>query len=66
MGRTGAGKSTVSFLRFNSSQFHLLIHFRSLLIKLLELKRLKSAMVWNLVLVKFKLSIASTHDKIVG
>ena len=65
MGPTGAGKSTVSFLRFNSSQFHLLIHLRSLLIKLLELKRLESAMVWNLVLIKFKLSVASTRNKIV-
>ena len=65
MGQSGAGKTAVSFLRFNSSQSHSMIHLRSLSIKLLELKRLKSPMVWNLVLVKFKLSVASTRSKIV-
>ena len=39
---------------------------RSLLIELLELKRLKLAMIWNLVLTKSKLSVASTRSKIVG
>ena len=65
MGPIGAGKSTVSFLHFNPSRYHSLIHLRSLLIKLLGLKRLKLAMVWNLVLIKFKLSVASTRSKIV-
>ena len=63
MGPTGAGKSTVSFLRFNSSQS--LIHLCSLSIKLLELRVLKSAMIWNPVLIKFRLSVASTRSKIV-
>src|ERR1700679_3362014 len=62
MGPIGADKSTVSFLRFISFQCHSLIHLLSLLIKLLELKRLKSAMIWNLVLIKFRLSAASTGN----
>ena len=65
MGPSGAGKSAVSFLHFNPSQCHSLIHLRSLSMQLLGLKRVKSAMVWNLVLMKFKLSVASTNSKIV-
>ena len=69
MGPTGTGKSTVSFFRFNFSQFYLLNYLLSLLIKLLELKtlrlKLESAIIWHLVLIKFKLSVAPTGNKIV-
>ena len=65
MGPTGAGKSTVSFLRFKFNSMSYPDPPPSLLTKLLELKGLKSAMVWNLVLIKFKLYVASTSSKIV-
>ena len=55
-------QSTVSFLHFNP---HSLIYLRSLLTKLLGLKSVKSAMIWNFVLIKFKLSVASTRSKII-
>ena len=63
IGPSNSGKSTVSWFHVNLSM--LLIRLRSSLIKLLDSKRLESAMVWNLVLKKFKVSDASTSSEIV-